>query len=165
MVAGRRVSTARELEPSSVDRFASFYAEGYEHLVRIAVLMVGSAGDPEGLAQEAFARLHPRFETVRNPHAYVRATLVNLCRNHHRRAAKERLLLATAAGETSAHDEVRELLDVIDTLPFRQKAVVVLRYYDDQSEDAIAEVLGCRRGTVKSLAHRALAQLRKELSP
>ena len=54
-----------------------------------------------------------------------------------------------------------ELLDAVDALPFRQRAVLVLRYYRDLSEGEIADALGCRPGTVKSLATRALDQLRK----
>ena len=61
--------------------------------------------------------------------------------------------------------EACELLDVIYALPYRQKAVIVLRYYEDLSEAQIAAALGCRRGTVKSLAARALAGLRKEIEP
>jgi len=56
-----------------------------------------------------------------------------------------------------------ELLDAIDRLPFRQKAVIVLRYYEDLTKEAIAATLGCRPGTVKSLAARALARLAKEV--
>jgi RNA polymerase sigma factor (sigma-70 family) len=55
----------------------------------------------------------------------------------------------------------RELLDAVDALPFRQRAVLVLRYYHDLPEDEIAAALGCRPGTVKSLSARALQQLRK----
>jgi RNA polymerase sigma-70 factor (sigma-E family) len=147
------------------DRFASFYAAEYERFVRLAHVLLGGPGDPEALAQETFARLHPRFESLHDPSAYARTTLVNLCHRTRRRDAREMQFREMALGSaSSAEDEVRELLDVIDALPFRQRAVVVLRYYDDQSEEAIAEILGCRPGTVKSLAHRALARLRKELS-
>ena len=59
--------------------------------------------------------------------------------------------------------QARELLDVIDALPRRQKTVVVLRYYEDLTEAEIAAVLGCRPGTVKSLVARALTRMRKEL--
>ena len=59
--------------------------------------------------------------------------------------------------------EARELLDAVARLPYRQRAVVVLRYYADFSERDIADALGCRPGTVKSLASRALDTLRQEL--
>ena len=64
-------------------------------------------------------------------------------------------------------DEFRfdELADAIARLPFRQRAVIVLRYYADLTEAEIADALGCRPGTVKSLASRALATLSKEITP
>jgi RNA polymerase sigma-70 factor (sigma-E family) len=158
------MSAGSDVERGSARDFEAFYRGEYERLVRVAVLLVGDAGDPEGLAQESFARVHVRFETLHNPRAYVRRTLVNLCRRHQRRASTECRLRERTHIEESVTDETRELLDIVDRLPYRQKAVVVLRYYDDLSEEVIAEVLGCRPGTVKSLAHRALERLRKELS-
>ena len=56
-----------------------------------------------------------------------------------------------------------ELLDAVDALPYRQKAVIVLRYYEDLRERDIATALGCRPGTVKSLASRALQRLAQEI--
>ena len=165
LVGAPGMNAARDVDVDSACDFGAFYSAEYARLVRLAYLLVGSWGDPEGLAQEAFARVHPRFVSLRDPRAYARATLVNLCRRHQRRTAKERLVHEAVFSEVSESDELHELLDVIDRLPFRQKVVVVLRYYDDQSEEAIAAVLGCRPGTVKSLAHRALERLRKELSP
>ena len=58
-----------------------------------------------------------------------------------------------------------ELADAIARLPFRQRAVIVLRYYADLTETDIAHALECRPGTVKSLASRALAALSKEITP
>ena len=65
----------------------------------------------------------------------------------------------------TSHDEVDELADVLATLPYRQRAAVVLRYYEDRSEADIAELLGVRPGTVKSLLHRGLARLREVIEP
>jgi RNA polymerase sigma factor (sigma-70 family) len=70
---------------------------------------------------------------------------------------------AAATRPASVSSGARELLDVIDALPSRQKAVIVLRYYEDLSEAEIARALGCRPGTVKSLAARALERLRKDI--
>ena len=58
-----------------------------------------------------------------------------------------------------------ELFDVLDALPARQRAAIVLRYWDDLDEREIAEVLGCRPGTVGSLLHRAVARLREVIEP
>ena len=71
-------------------------------------------------------------------------------------------LLAVHSGIEFRFDE---LADAIARLPFRQRAVIVLRYYADLTETDIAHALGCRAGTVKSLASRALAALSKEITP
>lgn len=84
---------------------------------------------------------------------------------HHRSTRWQRDLIGRLRLPGYTDDEDRDLLDVVDRLPYRQKAVVVCRYYLDLSETQIAEALGCRPGTVKSLASRALATMRKELSP
>jgi len=57
------------------------------------------------------------------------------------------------------------MLDALDRLPARRRAAIVLRFYEDLAEADIAQVLGCRPGTVKSLLSRGLAQLRKEVEP
>ena len=92
--------------------------------------------------------------------------LVNLCKRHRaglaRRAVTDR---RAAVGSTSEALEAYELLDVVDALPYRQKVVIVLRFYEDLSEADIAVTLGCRAGTVKSLGSRALARLRRVLEP
>jgi RNA polymerase sigma factor (sigma-70 family) len=92
----------------------------------------------------------------------LRRAVVNACWSWHRRDRRERALLrraAAGAGEATGL-EADEMLDAVDALPFRQRAVVVLRYYHDLPERDIAAALGCRPGTVKSLASRALNTLR-----
>lgn len=69
------------------------------------------------------------------------------------------------AASTSLVQHHEELADVVAALPFRQRAVIVLRYWCDLSEAEIAAALECRPGTVKSLSSRALARLNKEISP
>jgi len=115
------------------------------------------------VAQEAFARVQLRFDSLDSPRAYTRTVVVNLCRRQRRRAEQERAITSMVPTAEPGGLDPRELLDAIDVLPFRQRAVIVLRYYNDLSETAIAEALGCRPGTVKSLAHRALRQLRKDI--
>jgi len=105
------------------------------------------------------------FERIDAPLAYLRTTVVNLCRAYQRQQGRRRALLRRLPAQPPVSPAAQELLDVIDTLPYRQKAVIVLRYYEDLSEADIAKLLRCRPGTVKSLASRALTRLRKEIEP
>jgi RNA polymerase sigma factor (sigma-70 family) len=140
--------------------FAVFYRSEYSSAVRLARLLV-PVGSAEDLAQEAFSRLHGRFEAIDNPPAYLRRTLVNLGRTWHRRRLREQDGLRQIPRAETVDLGASEMLDAIDSLPYRQKAVVVLRYWLDLSEAEIADVLDCRAGTVKSLGARALRRLRK----
>ncbi|MCB0969133.1 MAG: sigma-70 family RNA polymerase sigma factor, partial [Ilumatobacter sp.] len=124
----------------------------------------GSNAIAEELAQDAFAQMYPRFADVLEPKSYLRTTTINVCRNWHRRHRREldRFERHGATEDRSA-DSVEELIDVIAALPYRQRAVLVMRYWLDLSEADIAYSLGCRPGTVKSLHSRALAAIRKDL--
>ena len=94
--------------------------------------------------------------------SYLRTTVTNLCRSYHRRHALE--VRRRPAPPDPAVLVADEMSDTIAKLPFRQRAVIVLRFYEDLPEADIAELLGCATGTVGSLLHRALARLRKEMA-
>ncbi|MHB8295146.1 MAG: SigE family RNA polymerase sigma factor [Acidimicrobiales bacterium] len=143
----------------------ALYRDRYEPMVRLAFLLVGSSGLAEEAVQESFLKVRKRIGGLEHPSAYLRATVVNECRNHHRRARIERRDLPLHAQPSSSNDEVNELADALGALPYRQRAVIVLRYYLGASEVEIADYLGCRPGTVKSLAHRGLAALREMIEP
>jgi RNA polymerase sigma factor (sigma-70 family) len=154
---------ARQALGVQFDPVEAFYRARFADAVRLAHLLSGDASIAEDLAQDAFERVRHRFDGLSAPWAYLRAAVVNACRSHHRARARE-------AGRTrkvgvSANSELgaRELLDAVDALPYRQKAVIVLRYYEDLSEHDIALALDCRPGTVKSLASRALQRLSQEI--
>jgi DNA-directed RNA polymerase specialized sigma24 family protein len=132
-------------------------------MVRLAFLLSGSQAEAEEIVQEAFVRVRNRIERADNPSAYLRAAVVNGCRNRYRRLMVERRHPAPAAGPV--HDQVDELRDALAALGPRQRSVIVLRYYAGLSEAEIAQALGCRPGTVKSLCHRGLAELRRVLEP
>ena len=141
------------------DSLVTLYRARYLPMVRLAFLMTGSNELAEEIVQDAFIRLRDRTG-VADLASYLRATVVNACRDHHRRAgAQSRALLRLAPVEESV-DAVDELHDTLARLPVRQRTVIVLRYYEGLSEAEIAGLLGCRAGTVKSLAHRGLATLR-----
>jgi RNA polymerase sigma factor (sigma-70 family) len=133
-------------------------------LVRLARLLTGSPESAEDAVQEAFARLQSRTEQVDNPGGYLRTTVVNLCRDSMRGRQRADRLETKRFERIHLTSEANEMIDVLLRLPYRQRAVLVMRYWADWSESEIAEALDCRPGTVKTLASRGLARLRKEMS-
>jgi RNA polymerase sigma factor (sigma-70 family) len=148
------------------EAFDRFFRSTYAEAVRLAHLLTGDRWAAEDIAQDTYTRLHGRFATLDNADAYLRVSLVNAAQSFHRSRGRETARLQrVGVGVTEAVDpEAADLLDAVDRLPYRQKAVVVLRYYLDLSEAEIAAAIGCRPGTVKSLASRALARLSKEVT-
>src|SRR4051812_40672631 len=130
-------------------------------MVRLAVLLVGSREQAEEIVQDAFAQLFERWDRIDRPGAYLRTCVVNGCRRAHRRRRQDTRLAASELRPTAADLGADHLADALAALPPRRRAAVVLRYYDDRSESEIAEALGVRPGTVKSLLHRGLAELRQ----
>ncbi|HVC70717.1 MAG TPA: sigma factor-like helix-turn-helix DNA-binding protein [Acidimicrobiales bacterium] len=162
------VSVQQEKSPVTVaddDPFTVFYQAEYAGSVRLARALGVSPSASEDIVQEALVRVHERFGALESPAAYLRTIIVNLCRDWHRRQGRERRHLAAVRPATPVSLGARELLDVLARLPYRWRAVLVLRYWADWSEAEIAAALGCRPGTVKTLAVRGLGRLRKELSP
>lgn len=148
------------------EAFDRFFRSTYADAVRLAHLLTGDRWAAEDIAQDTYTRLHGRFATLVNADAYLRASLVNASQSFHRSRGREtaRLQRVGVSVTETVDPEAAELLDAVDHLPYRQKAVVVLRYYLDLSEAEIAATIGCRPGTVKSLASRALARLSKEVT-
>lgn len=143
--------------------FDAFFTEAWPGTFRLAAMLTHSTSAGEDIAQEALAQVSKRWESLDNPRAYLRTAVIHASYNwnRHHRIAREKLPLLLAADRSEFH--FAELADAIARLPYRQRTVVVLRYYADLSEAEIAAALGCRPGTVKSLASRALATLSKEM--
>lgn len=137
----------------------ALYRDHYVRMVRLAFLLTGSNAHSEEVVQDAFIRLRTRPDLA-DPAAYLRTMVVNACRDQIRRRLLHDRVTLRLAREEAVVDPVDELRDALDVLPERQRAVLVLRYYEGMSEAEIASVLGCRPGTVKSLAHRGLERLR-----
>ncbi len=137
--------------------------------IRLAFLLTGDRALAEDLVQEAFARLVGRLRHLRDPGAfgtYLRRTIVNLATSHFRRRRVERAYLerTATAPETNVNEELDATMhDALVRLPERQRAAIVLRFYEDLSDVQMAEVLRCSRGTVRSLVSRGMTTLRSEL--
>jgi RNA polymerase sigma-70 factor (sigma-E family) len=149
-----------EAAAGAVD-FAEFYRRAWPAAVRLAGLLTQDARVGEDVAQEAFARMFPKWSRVENPDAYLRAAVVNACRSWQTRRHTERVKLPLVATPASTELAFDVLADAVAALPYRQRAVLVLKFHLGLREADIADALGCRPGTVKSLTSRALAALRK----
>ena len=150
--------------------FADFFAATWSRLFRTTFALTGDRGQAEDAVQSAFAKAYASWQRVRgaeHPEAYVRRMAVNEVLAVRRRAwwrAERSGPPPEQASERSATDEFVDRTDLwaaLMSLPPRQRAVLVLRYYEDLSEQDIAEVLRCSQGTVKSQASDALSTLRR----
>jgi DNA-directed RNA polymerase specialized sigma24 family protein len=164
--AALRIGKTGLVEPvvGRAESFDDFYRRSWTGAVRLAGVLAQDGSVAEELAQESFVRMMPKWGGLQTPGAYLRASIVNAARQHHRRSGMVRGKLPLLVSDGVGVDRFGELADVVAALPFRQRAVLVLRYYCDLSEREIAELLDCRAGTVKSLSSRALATLNKEIS-
>jgi RNA polymerase sigma factor (sigma-70 family) len=143
-------------------RFADLYAEEFLALVRTASLMTGSVEVARDIVQDSFVRLHVKWPTVRDPLAYLRRSVVNGCRSHARWEGRRRGRRTTAEPSTAL--EVDHTRAALSALSPRQRAVVVLKFYEGRTEREIAELVGCRPGSVGPTIQRALATLREQLT-
>jgi RNA polymerase sigma-70 factor (sigma-E family) len=159
------------VELSAEAAFESFVASSGRSLLRTAWLLTGDRGDAEDIVQTALERTAYRWSTiVGEPEAYARRSVVNLATDRWRRR-KSRVTevpladltgrsMPYAADDTSLVDLRAQLLADLRLLPARERAVLVLRYFNDLDEAETARTLGVSRGTVKSSASRGLARLR-----
>ncbi|MEU0671538.1 MULTISPECIES: SigE family RNA polymerase sigma factor [unclassified Streptomyces] len=151
-------------------QFQDFVRARWSRLVRTAYLLTGDVHHAEDLTQTALAKAYRSWRRIArsdNPEAYVRRMLVS-CNSDRFRKRRVTEALTAAPPERAGRDdesvgrvdERGSLLAGLARLPAKQRAVVVLRYWEDLSEAEVAEVLGCSPGTVKSQASKGLAKLR-----
>lgn len=158
----------QESTTSRKDAEFSAYLQGRQAtLLRTAYLLTGDAQTAEDVVQTAFAKLYLSWGRAAEGSldAYVRRIVVNEAHSVWRRPWRRREVSAAVLpehGQSQEYDDGRaaEVWQAVSRLPKRQRAVIVLRYYEDLSEAEIAEVLEISPGTVKSQASRALATLR-----
>lgn len=162
--------------------FEEFVTATVDRLLRTAVFLVSDRHLAEDLLQLTYERVARRWRRVAsgNPEAYARKVLVNLAIDEHRRRARRRDLPAGSpadverlAGAGSPHawspgaglpgTADGRLDEALRALPAKQRAVLVLRYWCDLSEEEIAHALGVSRGTVKSHTARAMTALRAQM--
>jgi RNA polymerase sigma-70 factor (sigma-E family) len=154
------------------EQFQGFVRSRWSRLVRTAYLLTGDRHLAEDVAQSALAKAYRSWSRVMrsdNPDAYVRRILVNCDRDRFRkRRVAEHLTdmppdVAAESDDMARADQRALLAAALAGLPRRQRAVVVLRYWEDLSETEVAQTLGCSTGTVKSQAAKALSKLRHVL--
>jgi RNA polymerase sigma factor (sigma-70 family) len=138
------------------------YRQEWAGAVRLAWLFTGSRWIAEDMAQDAFLAMSQQHQ-VENPRAYLRATLANASKTRFRRLEVERRHSPDSLPFTM-QPEFDDLLVAIRQIPERQRTALVLRYYADLPVEGVAEAMGCRFATAKSLIQRGLANLRKEVA-
>jgi RNA polymerase sigma-70 factor (sigma-E family) len=153
--------------PAPQESFDEFVAARVSVLLRFAHVLTGDRGLAEDLVQNVLINVHRRWDRIvraGSPEAYCRQSLVNeytSWRRRRRNAEAPGTVPDLAEADTSDVFAQRELVwGILARLPRRQRAVVVLRYYEAQSDAEIAALLGCAESTVRSLASRAFAVLR-----
>jgi RNA polymerase sigma-70 factor (sigma-E family) len=155
------------------EQFDAFMTASWPSLYRTAVLMTGDTHLAEDLLQNAMGKVYKswhRVSRVEHPRSYARAILANEVATWWRKRSSSELPVETWPERPSTvglDDQVVEadlMREALDTLPPRQRAVVVLRYYEDLSGAEIARVLGISEGAVKTHAHRALHALETALT-
>ncbi|MEW1719541.1 SigE family RNA polymerase sigma factor [Streptomyces sp. NPDC093109] len=155
------------MDPGDGD-FEAFVAARGPRLLRVAWLLTGDAHLAEDLLQSTLAKVWPKWSRIAGgrPEAYVRKALVHQHASWWRRRWRGELPygeLPDAVGAVDAYEHVdleQTLASAVRSLPVRQRAVVVLRYFEDLSVEDTAAALGCTTGTVKSQSSRALRSLR-----
>jgi RNA polymerase sigma-70 factor (sigma-E family) len=158
--------------------FDDFVRARHGALLRFAYLLTGDSHLAADLVQDALERTGMRWRSLDrqdDPEGYVRRSILNAYLNHRRRRRRERLVadppecagpsaLPECVGPSAmARDDT--LWRLLAELPPQQRAVLVLRFYEDLTEAEVARVLDCAIGTVKSNSSRALAKLRDALRP
>jgi RNA polymerase sigma-70 factor (sigma-E family) len=160
--------------PASVDDFDAYVLARGDALVRLARGLLKDPHHAEDVVQEVLAKAHQRWGTIvtrDSPDAYVLRMVLNASTSFWRRAARREFAVDDAslpdrAGPDGAIqiDDRSLLVMLLRGLPPKQRAVLVLRHYQDMPDDEIARVMGVSIGTVRSNAHRGLARMRRALA-
>lgn len=149
--------------------FEEFVAERLDGLLRYATVLTNDPHLAQDIVQDVLLRAQQRWATIVAPPTYVRRMVTNEYLSWRRRAVRRMVpsshdvldaLGPPEADPSAAYDERDAMLGLLETLPRKQRAAVVLRYYESYSDEEIAAVLRCGTSTVRSQISRALAALR-----
>lgn len=153
--------------------FEAFIEAEIPRLLTFAALIGAARDNAWDLVQETLVRVGLQWTTLdrsRDPHAYAEKVLLNLHISKWRKLRRELPLGPPSDGQVDlpgfeAIEDRQELMEALRALPTGQRAVVILRYFDDRTERETAEILGCSVGTIKSQHAKALEKLRRFLMP
>jgi RNA polymerase sigma factor (sigma-70 family) len=161
MTAGAGTPTTSELAQERTAAFVELYGREHANQVRRAALLVGDGEAAHDIVHDAFVEVYRRWSHIDDPGPYLGRTVLNGCRDHGRRIAMRRRKapLLVQRGTDPADEP---LWDAIQRLPFRQRAVVVLKFYGQLPEREIASLLDCPAGSVGPWLRRGLDTLRRE---
>ncbi|GAB3822735.1 SigE family RNA polymerase sigma factor [Kribbella italica] len=156
-------------DPPDFDTWVSHRGAG---LLRFAYLITRDRGRAEEAVQDALIAAYPRWSRIgADPDAYVRRCIVNADISRWRRFFRREtpvddpsaLAVVVGADHATSYADADAVWRLCASLPTRQRAAVVLRYYEGLPDADIAEILGCTAATVRSQIHRALSSLRATL--
>lgn len=160
------MQAARERSPEKPpvsETFETLYRSRYSGMVSLAQLMTDGSGSAEEVVQDAFIQLYRSWGSIDHPATYLRIAVVNGCRSRGRRRAVERRHQASEREPAVLDTNAIAVREALAMLTPRQRIAVVLRYFEDLPEREIADALGCRPGTVKSLLSRSLKKMKGSL--
>jgi RNA polymerase sigma factor (sigma-70 family) len=167
-----QLETVERISPESRPRAEELYSAHAQGTVQLAYLLVGDHELAQDIAQEAFLRAFGRFADMRKPNSfpsYLKATVVNLTRKHFRRRGleklfAERLRARPVQSVAPPNVEQREIVtQALLKIPVRQRAALVLHYYEDLPESQVADLLGVSEQAARSLVARGRKTLREQL--
>lgn len=149
------------------DPLEALYRQEYDSSVRLARLLLAGSDRAEEVAQDAFVRIAPRIDELDNPAAFLRTTVVNLCRDVLRRrrtAERHPPPPASVSPAPSLPADLDPVWQAVRELPERRRTAIVLRYWADLPDTEIARMLDVRPATVRSLVRRGVASLQEVLT-
>jgi RNA polymerase sigma factor (sigma-70 family) len=139
------------------------YRTHFAGLKRLAFLLTGSEALAEDLVHDVFVRTAHRLAELDDAGVYLRTSVVNACRRHHRRQAQQLRIARPAEPSEPPTADALAVRQALMAMSPKRRAALVLRYYADLPHDEIAATLGCRTATARSLVRRGLDDLRGAL--